>query len=159
MFKISALFVIFLSTCMWTICSLSERKFNFKPANVALRDVKSENVKHVISMSEILWNQNNHNLINYFKISSILNATEQLDTSGLFNFYVTLTKTECLKSNIKNWDLVEIETQKCLLTMQSVICPVRVLYQPWKATVYPITMIKPMEEKTQENSVCFLSVY
>ena len=137
----------------------AERHFNFKPVRVASRDPISEKSKFVSAMATILWNKKNPHLINYFKATSVLNATEQLDTSGLYNFYITLSKTPCLKSEIKNWDLVEAETQHCMpIQTSSITCPVRVLYKPWSQG-NPVKLVKPIEEKTNENTFCFLPEY
>ncbi len=160
MFKLNILVLIFISFYSNTLSIHIGRQFNFKPANVAPRDAQSEKVKMVIDMATIVWNRKNDNLASYFRITNVLNATEQLDTSGLYNFYVTFTRTECLKADIKDWQSIESSASKnCLLTSQSFMCPIRVLYQPWRSVDLPITLIKPMEAKNQDNSVCFLPIY
>ena len=158
MFK-CLLFVICAVSCGSALISTG-RQFNFKPVNLAPRDTDTEKVKYIISMATILWNKKNPTLASYFKITSVLNATEQLDTSGLFNFFVTLTRTECLKADIYNWESLESTTTKnCMLTSQSAICPIRVLYQPWRAAGLPITLIKPIEAQNDRNAICFLPSY
>lgn len=159
MLKISLFFVFMtISVSVFEAISPPERTFNFRPASVAQRDPISEKSKMVSYMASILWNRKNPYLANYYKATSVLNATEQLDTSGLYNFYINLTKTSCLKSNIKNWDFVETETQNCINEMHTICCPLRVLYKPWSQG-YPVKLIKPIEEKTEENKICFLPEY
>lgn len=158
MLKISIIFSI-ISLSILEIDLSQERNFNFRPAIVVRRDPLSEKTKMVSDMATRLWNKKNPYLASYYKTTSIQNVTEQLDTSGLYNFYINFAKTSCSKANIKNWDLLESETQNCITELYHTIsCPLRVLYKPWSQG-YPVKLIKPTEEKTDANRVCFLPEY
>ena len=150
--------IIVLVSCAYTIGT--DFRFNAKAVNLAPRDPKDSDIAKVANIANVVWNLNNHGITNYFRITQVINATEQLDTSGLFNLYVTLTKTECLKSDIKSWDFSTIEeTKNCQLTNQNFVCPMRVLYQPWRATGTPVKLLSPIPPKTFDNSICFLLNY
>ena len=100
-------------------------------------DVENHSIKDVAHIFSQLWNRNNTESNNFFRVSYIQGGTSQVVSGVIYNITVLLTETECAKEKFNNVKLADLisDAQKwkdeCPYTNNELKCWFKLHSQPW----------------------------